>query len=75
MSKFILPDDVDLITALKMLEIFKTSVNELVILHNEIAYNGRVLVKGGAVYDLLKEIIECQKQLKMDIAYKTVKRD
>jgi hypothetical protein len=69
MSKFILPEDVDVKTALDMLEIFKTSVNNLVILSNVITPEGKVLVKGGAVHDLLVDIINCQKQLRLDKAY------
>jgi hypothetical protein len=67
MSKFILPEDVDLQTALNMLAIFKKSVNELVILHNVITPEGRVLVKGDAIHNLLVEIINCEKLLKADL--------
>jgi hypothetical protein len=61
---FILPEDVDVGTALNMLTIFKKSVNELVILHNVITPEGRVLVKGDAIQKLLVEIINCEKSLK-----------
>ena len=64
MANFILPEDVDLQTALNMLAIFKKSVNELVILHNVITPEGRVLVKGDAIHNLLVEIINCEKQIK-----------
>ena len=64
MSKFILPEDVDQQTALNMLSIFKKSVNELVILHNVITPEGRVLVKGDAINNLLVDIINCEKSLK-----------
>jgi len=47
-----------------MLAIFKKSVNELVILHNVIFPEGRVLVKGDAIHNLLVEIINCEKQIK-----------
>jgi hypothetical protein len=65
--KFTLPEDIDPQTALNMLAVFKKSVNELVILHNVITPEGRVLVKGGAIHNLLVEIINCEKQLKTDM--------
>lgn len=67
MSQFILPEDVDLQTALNMLAIFKKSVNELVILHNVITPEGRVLVKGDAIHNLLADIINCEKLVKRDM--------
>lgn len=73
MSRFVLPEGVDIKTALNLLEVFKTSVNNLVILDNVITPEGRVMVKGGAVHDLLVDIINCQKQLRLDKAYKDVK--
>jgi hypothetical protein len=66
-ESFRLPENIDLQTALNMLSVFKNSVNDLVILHNVITPQGRVLVKGEAIYTLLKEIITCEKQLKMDM--------
>ncbi|MFA5300245.1 MAG: hypothetical protein WC389_18815 [Lutibacter sp.] len=68
-TKFILPDDVDIKTALDMLEIFKTCVNNLIILDNVIMPDGKVLVKGGAIHNLLVDIINCQKRLRLDKAY------
>jgi hypothetical protein len=50
--------DLDIKTALDMLEVFKTSVNNLVILDNVITPEGRVLVKGGAIHDLKKRAHE-----------------
>jgi hypothetical protein len=65
----LLPDDVDIKTALDMLAIFKERLNSLVVLDNVITPEGRVLVKGGAIHNLLVEIINCEKQLRLDKAY------
>jgi hypothetical protein len=73
MNKFLIPENVDVKTALVMLELFKSSVNNLVILHNVITPEGKVLVKGGAVHDLLVDIINCQKHLRLNKAYDEVK--
>jgi hypothetical protein len=56
-----------------LVELFKQRVNELVLLHSVIMPDGKVMIKGGAVYDLLKDLIEYQKQVRLDKAYDDVK--
>ena len=67
--EFILPEDADMKTALAMLEIFKTKLNELIILHNVITPEGRVTIKGEAICSLTSSIINLQKQLRLDRAF------
>jgi hypothetical protein len=65
----LLPDDVDIKTALDMLAIFKERLSGFVTKDSVVDSTGRVLIKGYAIYKLLVEITKCEKQLRLDKAY------
>ena len=73
MSKLILPEDVDLQTAIDMLQAFIDALNYSVLRENIIMPRGTVLIKGDSIHELLASCIKHQKQLRMDSAYNKVK--
>jgi hypothetical protein len=60
----LLPDDVDIKTALDILAIFKERLSGFVTSDSVVDSTGRVLIKGDAIYKLLVEITKYEKQLK-----------
>jgi hypothetical protein len=65
----LLPDDVDIKTALDILAIFKERLSVFATTDSVVDSTGRVLIKGDAIYKLLVEIVKCEKQLRLDKAY------
>jgi hypothetical protein len=62
----LLPDDVDIKTALDMLGIFKGRLSGWIANDSVVTLEGRILIKGDAIHELIVEIIHCEKQLKLD---------
>jgi hypothetical protein len=65
----LLPDDVDIKTALDLLGIFKGCLSGWIANDSVVESTGRVLIKGDAIHELIVEIINCEKQLRLDKAY------
>jgi hypothetical protein len=74
MAKFILPEDVDEYdVSIKILQAFIDALNYSVLKESIIMPNGRVMITGDSIYELLSSVVNSQKQLRLDIVYNKAK--